>query len=176
MKPGSNSDSPNRGRGSTVSPSKTGDKIKQIICPSCFEEMAKEELVGNKCPLCGYRLAPEDIDEAIAETDDEELAWMFTQNLQRTLLSWLMDLGAAPLAAYQIASRVCEQENIPVKSGKTTAFSLTARMTAEEKAAEKQCRVCGKTFTAGGQKIVSGDLFEPEPSVEYICNECHSQN
>ena len=176
MTPGISGDSPNGNGGSTVPPSETGNKVKQIICPGCFEEMAKEELIGNKCPLCGYRLAPEDMDEVITETGDEELAWMLTQNLQRTLLSWLMDLGAAPLAAYRIASRICEQENIPVKSGKTTAFSFTGRMTPEEKTAEKRCRVCGKTFTAGGRKIVSGDLFEPEPSVEYFCDDCRPQN
>ncbi|MDE2518506.1 MAG: hypothetical protein O0X93_03070 [Methanocorpusculum sp.] len=172
----SSGDSPNGKEGSTVSPSETSSRIKQIICPGCFEEMAKEELIGNKCPLCGYRLAPEDMDEEILETGDEELVWMLTQNLQRTLLTWLMDLGAAPLAAYRIASRICDQENIPAKSGKTTAFSFTARMTAEEKTAEKRCRVCGKTFTAGGRKIVSGDLFEPEPSVEYFCDDCRPQN
>ena len=59
-----------------------------------------------------------------------------------------MDLGADPLVAYRIASRICEQESIPAKRGRTTVFSFT-------------------TVATGGRKIVSGDLFEPEPSVEY---------
>ena len=171
----SSGDSPNKKEENPTSPSETSSRFKQIICPGCSEEMAKEELIGNKCPLCGYRLSPEEMDDEILGSGDEELTWMLTQNPQRTLLSWLMDLGAAPLAAYRIASRVCEQENIPVKSGRTTAFSFTARMTPEEKAAEKQCKVCGRTFTTGGRKIVSGDLFEPEPSVEYFCDDCIPQ-
>jgi hypothetical protein len=87
-----------------------------------------------------------------------------------------MDLGAAPLVAYRIASKVCEQENIPANIDKTTAFSFTARMTPEEKVAEKQCKICGKKFVESGKKFVSGDLFEPEPSIEYFCDDCHPQN
>ncbi|MDV0444133.1 hypothetical protein [Methanorbis rubei] len=151
-------------------------KLRRIFCPGCLEEMAKEELVGNKCPLCGYRLAPEDLDEEINEDSDEELVWMLTQNLQRSLLEWLMDMGAAPLAAYRIASRVCEREDIPTKSGKTTAFTFTARMSPEEKVQEKRCRICGKTFTSEGKKVISGDLFDPEPTVEYFCSGCRPQN
>lgn len=77
-------------RGSAVQSSENSSKVRQIVCPGCFEEMAKEELNGNKCPLCGYRLAPKDMDKEITKTDDEELTWMLTQNLQRTLLTWLM--------------------------------------------------------------------------------------
>ncbi|MDR3101893.1 MAG: hypothetical protein LBU24_01450 [Methanocalculaceae archaeon] len=172
---GRSGDSPNGKEGSTFPPSENS-RVKQIICPGCFEEMEKEELIGNKCPLCGYRLAPEDMDEDITESEDEELAWMLRQNLQRTLLVWLMDLGAAPLAAYSIASKICEQEIIPTKRSKTTAFSFAAWMTPEEKAAEKPCRVCGKIFVSGGRKMVSGDLFEPEPTTEYFCDDCRSQN
>ncbi|MCQ2355606.1 MAG: hypothetical protein MJ014_01085 [Methanocorpusculum sp.] len=145
MTPGISGDSQNGNGGSTVPQSEIGSKVKQIICPGYFEEMAKEELIGNRRPLCGYRLIPEDMDEVITETGDEELAWMLTQNLQRTLPSWLMDLDAAPLAAYRMPQESTSRKNTPVKSGKTTAFSFTARMTPKEKATEKRCRVCGKT-------------------------------
>jgi hypothetical protein len=173
---GNSGDSPNGKKENKSPPFETNNKIKQIICPNCLEKMAKEELIGNKCPLCGYRLSSEDIEEENIETDDGEFTWMLTQNLQRTLLTWLMDLGAAPLVAYRIASKICEQENIPSKIDKTTAFSFTARMTPGERAAEKQCKVCGETFVTSGRKVVSGDLFEPEPSIEYFCDDCYPQN
>lgn len=172
---GSSSGDPANGEGENTT-SSVETTVRQAVCPGCLEEMAKEELIGDKCPLCGFHLAPDDIDEEITETEDEELVWMLTQNLQRVILTWLMELGAAPLAAYRIASRVFEQESTPRKSSRITAFSFSARMTPEEKSAEKHCRMCGKTFVAGGRKFVSGDLFEPEPSVEYFCDECRPQN
>ncbi len=172
----SSSGDPSKGKeDSTISLSED-PKLQRILCPGCFEEMVKEELVGNKCPLCGYRLAPEDMDEEEDDDADEELVWMLTQNLQRSLLEWLISMGAAPLAAYRIASRVCERENIPTKSGRTTAFTFTARMTPEEKVQEKRCRICGKTFTTEGKKVISGDLFDPEPVIEYFCSDCRPQN
>lgn len=148
-------------------------KLRRIVCPECFEEMAREELIGTKCPLCGYSLAKDELEDDFSAVDgDEELSWMLTQNLQRSILDWLMEYGASPLTAYHISYKVCCMEITPVKKSKYTKFSFSARMNYEEKSADKICKNCGKSFVHDGRKVVSGDLFEPEPDVSFYCSDC----
>lgn len=149
------------------------EKSRQITCPGCLEEMARAELVGKKCPLCGYSLTDQELgEESVYQENDEELTWMLIQNLQRTIMDWLTDLGAPPMTAYKISYRVCCLDVAPEHSDTTTAFAFSAKMTPEERQGEKLCKRCGRTFVTGGRKIVSGDLFEPETETTYYCEEC----
>jgi hypothetical protein len=151
-------------------------KLRKILCPGCYEEMAREELIGTRCPLCGYRFAQDELEEEFdAEESDEDLSWVLTQNLQRTLIDWLMEFGASPLTAYSISQKICCLESVPETKCRDTSFSFQAKMTPEEKTAEKVCAKCGGAFVSGGSKIVSGDLFDPEPVAAYYCGNCTSQ-
>lgn len=163
----------NKGSDKMATQGSSDAKLRLIICPECLEEMARDELIGTKCPLCGYTLARDELDDEYSAVDDDsELSWLLAQNLQRAILEWLMERGAAPLEAYRIASQISRLESVPDKSGKTTGFVFKGSMSSEEKSSEKLCAKCGLSFVLGGRKIVSGDLFEAETVVSYLCDEC----
>jgi hypothetical protein len=140
-------------------------------CPSCHEEVFLDELVGGRCPLCGYSL-----------DEDEGVCGEYEDSLERADLSWMIfnyflfkrfdSMGASPLQTMQLLSRYEEVCNCnPVAMGRLQ-FELEITMTPLDHLKPKKCSKCGRIFWKGGKKVISGDLTLPDCTPAYICPNC----
>jgi predicted nucleic acid-binding Zn ribbon protein len=73
-------------------------------CPSCHEEVFLDELVGGRCPLCGYSLDEDDgtCSEYEETLERSDLGWMI---LQFFIFRRFCSEGANPLQVMQVLSR-----------------------------------------------------------------------
>jgi hypothetical protein len=140
-------------------------------CPSCHEEVFLDELVGGRCPLCGYSLDEEDgisseFEEALERSD---LGWMIFQYF---VFKRFYQQGANPIQIMQLLSRyeeICHYN--PFEMGKMQ-FSLEVPMTLLDRLLPKKCSKCGRIFFKGGKKVIFGDLTHLNYPCEFICSCC----
>jgi hypothetical protein len=140
-------------------------------CPSCHEEVFLDELVGGRCPLCGYSL-----------DEDEGACSEYEETLERSDLGWMIfhyfvfkrfyQQGANPLQIMQLLSRYEElcQSN-PFEAG-VMQFSLEVPMTRLDGLLPKKCSKCGRIFFRGGKKVISGDMSSLEIPKVFLCPSC----
>ncbi len=140
-------------------------------CPSCYEEVFLDELVGGRCPLCGYAL-----------DEDDGICSEFDDPLERSNLGWIIlhyfifrrfeRLGVNPLQIMQLLSRyeeICSSD--PAGAGQLH-FDLEIPMTRIDRLIPKKCSKCGRIFFRGGKKIVSGDLSCLDYLRLFVCPSC----
>lgn len=143
-------------------------------CPSCHEVVYLDELVGGRCPLCGYSL-----------DEDADACSEFDEMLERSDLGWMIfhyfmfkrfeRMGVNPLQIMQLLSEYEDGCNCnPAEMGKVR-FELEVPMTVLDRLMPKKCSKCGKLFVRGGKKIISGDLTRPEYPRQFLCRNCLDQ-
>ncbi|RXE57202.1 hypothetical protein ABH15_03555 [Methanoculleus taiwanensis] len=140
-------------------------------CPSCHEEVFLDELVGGRCPLCGYSL-----------DEDEGVCGEFDETLERADLGWMIfnyflfrrfdSLGVNPLQIMQLLSRYEDVCNCNPAAMGRLQFELEVPMNLFDRLRPKKCSRCGRLFVMGGKKVIAGDLSEPVFPTTYICRNC----
>ena len=140
-------------------------------CPSCHEEVFLDELVGGRCPLCGYSL--DEDDGACSEYEEtlerSDLGWMI---FQFYVFKRFCNEGANPLQVMQILSRYEELTQCNPADAEKMQFSLEVPMSRWERLLPKRCSKCGRIFLSGGKAAISGDISSPEHQRTYTCPSC----
>ncbi|KUG20715.1 MAG: hypothetical protein KO206_08265 [Methanomicrobiaceae archaeon] len=140
-------------------------------CPSCHEVVYLDELVGGRCPLCGYSL-----------DDDGEVCSEFDETLERSDLGWMIftyfmfkrfdDLGVNPLNVMQMLSRYEEGCTCDLREIGMLQYELETRMSYWERLIPKRCSKCGRIFFRGGKSVIAGCLGRQDYVKRYICTAC----
>ncbi|NLM30431.1 MAG: hypothetical protein GX216_08420 [Methanomicrobiales archaeon] len=141
-------------------------------CPGCHEEVFLDELVGGRCPLCGYSLDEDDGTcseyEEILERSD--LGWMIVQFF---VFKRFCSEGANPIHVMQVLSRYEELLQIDPADAEKMKFALEVPLRRRERLLPKRCSKCGRLFVAGGKAVISGDISSPEYTRRYTCPDCY---
>ena len=140
-------------------------------CPGCHEEVFLDELVGGRCPLCGYSLDEDDgtCSEYEETLERSDLGWMI---FQFYVFKRFCNEGASPLQVMQILSRYEELTQCNPADAEKMQFSLEVPMSRWERLLPKRCAKCGRIFLSGGKVMMSGDLLSPEHKRTYTCPSC----
>jgi DNA-directed RNA polymerase subunit RPC12/RpoP len=140
-------------------------------CPSCHEEVFLDELVGGRCPLCGYSLDEDDgmCSEYEETLERSDLGWMIFQFF---VFKWFCTEGASPLQVRRILTRYEDLAQCNPDDAEMMEFALEVSMSRWERLLPKRCSRCGRIFLSGGKAVISGDFSSPECLREYICPSC----
>jgi hypothetical protein len=140
-------------------------------CPSCREEVYLDELVGGRCPLCGYSLEEGDGEGAEFEefVERSDLTWLIYQFF---LFRKLDAFGVNPARIMQIVTRYEDAVSGGEADESLSGFAIPIPMKTRDRIRPKRCAACRKIFLRGGTKTVSGDLRAPAFAVSYFCPAC----
>lgn len=140
-----------------------GMQTPHTTCPSCREEIYLEELVGGRCPLCGWSLEDDECQDEF-RTDGGPVAWNYC------ILRQFSALGVSPADLLDLALRLEEAAEGDLDGDRT--YTLCVRMTARDRIRPKKCDRCGRIFVAGGEKRATGSFRSPDIATSYRCPGC----
>ena len=140
-------------------------------CPGCQEEVFLDELVGGKCPLCGWSL--EDFDEAFGEyegiLDRSDLSWLIFNYF---VFKKFVDLGVPPHQIMEFVATYEQNAEKPPEEWVKTEFSLELPVTFLDRIKPKRCARCKKIFFYGAKKRIAGDMRHTNVNIQYVCDRC----